>query len=477
MNPKAAIGRFSLMQLWVAATLLSILPLLIAVSYAAVSLQEKNKDHHRLLKQVDLVSSHSGALAEHVKELLRLSKQFTLLREPSFLQLYRQKLVAMQDDVDALRPILDDPDSQRLMDSLLETANTVRDTLYAGRNIDQTALSNSLQLLVALSADLTSQAANYRRRSLMQGEAEFNAIVNQVFLLAALALPGSLLLMIFAIYMVSRPLWRLSQAIQSLVEQNWEKTIAIQGPADLAALGDNLEWMRTQVVASRRQTTAFIQHITHDLKTPIAAVIEAGNLLHEEVPGPLTPRQHSVLAVLRTNTRNLEHLIQQLINYNAVSHGIVTQWEDVDIYALCQTIRARLEVSQPDKQALWAFQGYPRAVRSDARLIEMILKNLLGNAFQFIPEHGSITVRWGRDDHEWHLAVSDNGPGIHPAELPNIYKPFFKGATDSKPKVPSTGIGLSIVLECVNLLRGKIETCSQPGEGATFTVSFPLATQ
>lgn len=466
-------GRFTLLQQWVAATILAIIPLFLAVSYAALSMQRQNAHQQALLQRVDLVSAGSSAVSEHVKEMVRLSRQYALLGEPGFLNLYLQKAEALRASVDSLRPILESPDSRRAMDAMLKTAQEVGGKLRRGHDLEQSALSASLQLIVSLSEELAAQAETYRHRLLADGEREFNRTVHQLFVLTVLALPGTLALLMIGIYMVSRPLWRLSEAIQSLAEQDWESPIEIDGPSDLAALGKNLEWMRKQIVASDRQTKAFIQHVTHELKTPIAAIIEAGSLLHAGIPGPLTPRQRSILKVLATNARNLEHLIEQLLNYNAVSHGVVAQWAEVDIHSLCESTRNRLEGSRPDKKANWIFRGHPRMVRSDPVLLEMILRNLVGNAFQFIPCGGRISVQWNGDDRQWRLSVADNGPGIEPQDMENIYKPFFSGAAGKRGAGPKTGMGLSIVQECVHLLNGRMTACSAPGEGAEFTIDFP----
>lgn len=471
---KAAIGRFSLLQQWVAATILSVLPLLLAVSYAGLSLQQQNRSQRALLERVDRVSAEAGAVAEHIKEMVRLSRQYALLREPSFLDLYRQKADAMATSVDSLRPMLDDRESQVTLAALPGTAKEIERALFEAGGSSQ-SLSVSLQLLVSLGEGIAKQTEAYRHRALMEGEQAFNRIIRQLTVLTALALPGTLGLMIIGNYMVSRPLWRLSQAIQRLAEQDWEVPIEIEGPEDLAALGRNLEWMRKQIISSERQTMAFIQHVTHELKTPIAAIIEAGSLLDEEVPGPLTSRQRSILTVLRTNARNLEHLIEQLLNYNTVSHGLLTRLEVVDIQALCEATRARLEASKPNKRPRWDISGPSRVVRSDPRLLEMILTNLVNNAFQFIPNGGDIVIHWELGAHEWRLTVADNGPGIAPDEMAHIYTPFFSGANDSRERGAQTGMGLSIVLECVHLLNGRIDTRSSPGSGAAFILHFPMS--
>lgn len=468
----ALVGRFSLLQQWVVATSLSVLPLVLAVSYAAFSLQQQNTSQRQLLERVDRVNAHSGAVAEHIKEMVRLSRQYVLLRDSSFLDLYRQKVEAMEKGIDALRPTLGDREGERTMDALLDAAEEIGNSLTEGIS-SSPELSVNLQLLVSLGEGVVALAEAYRLQSLSEGEQGFNRVLRQLSVLTLLALPGTLGLMIVGTYMVSRPLWRLSQAIQHLAEQQWETPIAIEGPADLAALGRNLEWMRRQIISSERQTSAFIQHVTHELKTPIAAIIEAGSLLDEEVPGPLSSRQRAILTVLRSNARNLEHLIEQLLNYNAVSHGIVTHWEEVDIQSLCEEIRARLEVSNPAKNARWEISGGLRRVRSDPRLLEMILRNLLSNAFQFIPSGGSIAVRWEAGNREWVLSVADNGPGIDAEDIEHIYAPFFSGRKDPRERGSQTGMGLSIVLECVHLLNGRIETRSAPGSGAEFVIHFP----
>ena len=472
---RSPLNRLSLLQRWVFATLLAVVPLLLAISYAALTLQAQTSSQRALLDRMSAVNTHSAAVSEHAKEMVRLSRQYALLKEPGFLDLYRQKQSAMQASIRALRPILDGAESQRLMDALGSTGVRIENQLSAHPPVGNDELLGPAQLLVSLSAGLADAAQSYRRGGLRRGEEEFNTIVDQLYLVSLLALPGTLLLMLLGTYLVSRPLWRLSQAIRRLAGQDWTRPIAIRGPSDLVALGENLEWMRQQVNASQRQTTTFIQHITHELKTPIAAVIEAGRLLDEEIAGPLTQRQHAIVDVLGTNARNLEHLIQQLLNYNAVSHSLVAQQDEVDVRALCEGTRARLEAASPERNVRWDFHGEPARVRSDTRIVDMLLNNLLSNAFQSLPDGGSIRVRWASRDDGWQLSVSDDGPGIDPAQVEKMYQPLYNGRRGAA-RGSRTGLGLSIVLESVNLLRGSIEVDTAPGAGTTFNLVFPPMT-
>jgi len=470
------LARFSLFQQWVTATLLAIVPLLLAVLFAVVSIHQQNNNQQQLRENIEVVSIKGAAISDLVKDMVRVSRQYILLKDRSFTDLYIQKYNALASHLHTLRrQYLKSNKQASLINLMDETAKEIGDMLHS-ENTSRLEVSTSLQLLIGVNEELSVEMDSYRHQSLQSSEKEFKRIVDQLFAIVIPTFVGTLLLMFVGITLISRPIRRLSEAIQRLASQHWEVPISIDGPSDLAALGHNLEWMRKQILASDQQKSAFVQHITHELKTPLAAIIEAGNLFHEEVSGPLTDKQHSILNVLRTNASSLEHLIQQLLNYNAVSHGIVTQFDHIEMRRLVQAICTRIDSSEPGKSVNFDLKGSQDIIRTDARLLEMILVNLLRNAFQHVPCDGIITVQWGQRAHEWYLTVADNGSGLDSTLIPNIFTPFFYGRSKEPRRVAKTGIGLAIVRECVNIMKGRIEVKSDIGKGATFSISFPLAT-
>ncbi|KJS04090.1 MAG: hypothetical protein VR73_15485 [Gammaproteobacteria bacterium BRH_c0] len=467
------LGRFTLLQQWAAATVLAIIPLLLAVSYAVLALQQQTSAQQRLVEQMDLLSSRNSSLSGNVLELVRIARQYQLLRDESFMVLYRQKAEALDEQKRLLQVQLPEAASNQVLETISVTAGQVLQQL-SDPQLTPAALAPALQSLVEYSDQLTQMVNQHRRAALGNAEREFSRIVDQLFLLTVLALPGTFLLMLIGAFMVSRPIWRLSQAIKGLGKQQWDQPIAIPGPADLVDLGQNLEWMRQQVVASDRQKKAFIQHVTHELKTPLAGIIEAASLLHDEVPAPLHPGQKPVLDILSNNARNLQDLIQQLLNYNAVSHGMMTHLGAVAIGDMCEAIRHNLETANPGRDIHWEFSGSPSQIETDARLLDMILKNLLGNAFQFSADSSCIRVSWAVEDSCWQLTVADQGPGIDADEIEHIFTPFYKGRSGRQLAVPKNGIGLAVVQESVNLLNGQIKVDSKPGHGTVFRLVFPL---
>lgn len=475
MNPKSLIRNMSLLKQWIAAAILSIVPIVVSIGYAAVVLEKQRNDQINLLKNVEVVRNISVAISDQIREMVRLSRQYALILKPDFLNLYINKSISLTDNIESLLKFIPEDNNQnRNLSSIIEIKDKIGNELRSS-SINHENLSRDLQLLVSLGAGISDQAEHYRHNALMTAETEFNEAARKLFVLTIISIPSTLLLIIAAIFLVSRPLWRLSHAIHTLAQQNWTTPIEIQGPKDLAILGENLEWMRKQVVANDRQTIAFIQHVTHELKTPLSAIIEAGDLLYEQIAGPLTEKQTTVINVLRTNAKNLKNIIQTFINYNVVSNGFVTEWDELDVLELCDSIRIRLHESNPRKAVKWEFFGPPIKITSDKRLLGMILENIIENAFRIVSENGNIVVRWKLFEQGWQISISDDGPGINAEDLDKIYKPFYSGASGNRRCLPNTGIGLAIVLECIQLLKGRINVESTLGHGATFIIFLPLS--
>ncbi len=478
----------TLMQQWAVAAVLAIIPLLLAVSYAVLSLQHQTNQQRALVQELDGLSTRTSALSENVRDLVRAARQYLLLRDQGFLDQYQQKSSALETLAGEVRATLAEngltrggetgnrQDIGMHLDNVLAIAGDVGRRLVSG-DLDSDQLGGRIQSLVAGTDALVVATGDYRHDALSRGEREFNRIVDQLFVLTALALPGTILMMMIGSFMVSRPIWRLSQAIRRFGRHQWRDPVSIRGPADLVALGDSLEWMRQQVLASDRQKTAFIRHVTHELKTPLAAIIEAASLLDDQVVGSLDDDQRAIVAILRDNARNLEELIQQLLNYNAVSHGMVAQVAPVAVGEVCGTVARQLDMAKPDSARRWTIAGKPATLPGDPRLLDMILRNLMGNAWRFSPAGGEITVTWGREAEHWWLAVADQGPGIAEDELDDIFTPFFRGSASRLDSAPRNGIGLAIVDEAVKLMGGNIAVDSRPGHGARFTIRLPLSGQ
>ena len=170
-----------------------------------------------------------------------------------------------------------------------------------------TELQAAGQEVRGLSAEIDGKVQGLLERE----DVKLARVISHMTFIGVLALPGTVFLVVLSSVAVARPMWRLADAIRQLGHEKWQMPIVIDGPADLRALGANLEWMRTRLLASEKQKKAFLRHITHELKTPLAAIMEAGALLRDEVPGPVNDDQRGVLKILKNNADSLVHATEK----------------------------------------------------------------------------------------------------------------------------------------------------------------------
>jgi signal transduction histidine kinase len=115
------------------------------------------------------------------------------------------------------------------------------------------------------------------------------------------------------------------------------------------------------------------------------------------------------------------------------------------------------------------------AFESDARLVRLVLVNLVANALKFT-DQGAVVVSMELDSDACLLLVQDSGPGIEPSLRASVFEPFFQGeSAGHRQYTQGAGLGLSLVREMLHALGGSIELASEPGAGSTFRISVPRA--
>ena len=160
-------------------------------------------------------------------------------------------------------------------------------------------------------------------------------------------------------------------------------------------------------------------------------------------------------------------LIDGILQLSRASRGELDRdW--VDLTALAGRVRRELEAAEPERQVAWDLGEGLRAW-GDARLLEAVLRNLLGNAWKFSagPRPARITLRGGPHRFD----VEDNGAGFDPAYAAKLFQPFQR--LHRQDEFPGLGIGLATVLRIVRRHGGTLEAHSEPGRGARFTITLP----
>lgn len=413
------------------------------------------------------------SLAERSVGLERSARQYLVLQDESMRRSFDAQANEAQE---ALQPLLNWSDTQplagRWLAALIRVRTQIADTRLSREARDQ-SIAAEFDELDRLSGALSSrvqQGVADRNQALQQAlEHKRAQLVRQVLAAIALAAVAALA---FGIWL-TRPLRQLQEAIVGLGENRWQVPVDIHGPADLRSLGQQLDWLRLRLAELEADKARFLRHVSHELKTPLAALREGVALLQDEVAGALSADQREVTAILAQNTAMLQRQIEDLLSFNAAAFDARRlQRRPVELHALVQqTVDAqRLQWQARRLQVL--VEGGPLTVPVDAEKLGMALANLLSNAIRFSAPGGVIHWRLGARDNEVFLQVSDAGPGVAEHDRDRIFDPFFRGSRQPEGATPGTGIGLSIVHEVVLGHGGRVRLLDE-GPGATFRIELP----
>jgi two-component system sensor histidine kinase GlrK len=240
----------------------------------------------------------------------------------------------------------------------------------------------------------------------------------------------------------------------------------------MVRLGEQLDWLRRRLVTLEEQKTRFLQHISHELKTPLTALREGSDLLSSGVVGNLNAEQHEIARILRENSIELRKLIEGLLNYSAV-HAQAS-FLDAKIVQLRDVVKRVVN----DRKLATVAKGVRLDVNCDSvtaycdeEKVRVMLDNLLSNAVKYSPERGIVTVKVYKDRGEAVFEVADEGPGIPAPEREKVFEAFYRGADAPIAAIKGSGLGLSIVKEYVQLHKGRVEILDGPG--AHFRIRIP----
>jgi PAS domain S-box-containing protein len=217
--------------------------------------------------------------------------------------------------------------------------------------------------------------------------------------------------------------------------------------------------------ASDEAKTFAMQAVSHDIRTPLAAILGLAITL-ESKAGDMPPEEvRDLSSRIVQNSRRLDRIVTDLLDLDRLQrNGFAANLRPVDLGTLIRQLVTRTDVVTERRLQL---DSGPVHVRADTTMVERIIENLLTNAVKHTPGDSRIWVRVERTDEGALIAVEDDGPGVEPEERERIFEPFTQGAA---PGPGGAGIGLALVAKFAELHDGRAWVQERVGGGASFRV-------
>ncbi len=222
-----------------------------------------------------------------------------------------------------------------------------------------------------------------------------------------------------------------------------------------------------------KDRAAFLAAVSHELRSPLNAILGFADVLLAEVDGPVTAEAREEIEQIKGSGQHLLELINDILEFSALESGQLKLTRGpVDVAQIAaDVVREAAVVSKSKPIDLRLEVAGPVIAHADARRVRQIVGNLVGNAIKFT-QAGEVVVGVWAEGSAACVAVRDTGPGIGEEEQRIIFEEY-KQAREEKRKKRGTGLGLAIARRLVLLHGGTIHLQSALGEGSTFTVRFP----
>lgn len=246
--------------------------------------------------------------------------------------------------------------------------------------------------------------------------------------------------------------------------------------ADFASIVLDKSQLAERAQAANQAKSAFLATLSHELRTPVAALVGYGELLADNVAGALNPSQRDLIERMRSVTDHLAAIIDQLLSFSSIEGGReIVRPSTIGVGDMLAAIAIAIDPLARRKglRVILDLSAAPASIESDFEMVRRILISLAENAVKFT-ESGEITLAASEVSGMVRFEVRDTGPGIAPAQHRRIFEPFAQLESGLTRRHGGTGLGLFIAQRLSALLGGCVQVVSQPQAGSTFTLLIPM---
>ncbi|MBT3363189.1 MAG: HAMP domain-containing protein [Chloroflexi bacterium] len=271
---------------------------------------------------------------------------------------------------------------------------------------------------------------------------------------------------------ISRPVKSLTKATKKLGKGHFSERVHINATGEIGQLAGAFNVMAEDLEHAEQLKRNMIADVAHELRTPLTNIRGYLEAIGDGVMQPSSETISSLSEEATTLARLVDDL-QELSLAEAGELKLVLQQEDISglitqaanaVQTQAESKSIAISVNLPDPIYL---------VSIDRQRINQVLGNLIKNAIRHTPQNGNILVSAKQQDGMINISVADNGEGIAPQELPNIFERFYRVDKSRTRATGGSGIGLTVAKKLVEAHGGTIWVTSTQGQGSTFTFSLP----
>ncbi|MGZ5058285.1 MAG: sensor histidine kinase [Methylobacter sp.] len=463
---------------------IAVIPLFLAVMYAAFGMRETSALGRTINSEVFEQTKAIRLVLQKTADIERKARLFVLLSDPAVRQPYEQQSyestrASFKQALSALLKLHLDNKIALLVNELSEKENLIYQQIISSANENKLKLpvDEAFQGLRESSSSLSREFESYVDHEFNELRSQSESLEQGLLIKGGILLAISFIFLVIVLAVLSRSMRQLDACIRRLGSGELEQPINITGPSDLRYLGSRLEWLRTHLMELEISKQQFMHNVAREIDLPLENIREGAELLASESAEPGGARQ-DIAQLLCSNVDKLKTVSEELLRYSRINSTAETKRkETVKMESLLESVIADFQIPLQSKSISLKKLVRPVEISGRHDQLRSIIEQLLSNAVKYSPTGGEIRIMLRDSGSQLELEVEDEGPGIDPNDRSRVFEPFFRGkAAQCEDNVEGPGLGLAIVKEYVVNHQGKVDIIDsrQDQHGARIRVQIPL---
>ena len=272
---------------------------------------------------------------------------------------------------------------------------------------------------------------------------------------------------------ISQPVKEIEKAAISLAAGENAQDLPVNSQDEIGRLSGTFNYMKHKFLETEKMRKDFISNVSHDMRTPLTSI---NGFVEGMLDGLVKPEDNKkYLTIIQSETNRLMRLTSDILQLAKIQSGsIAVSKEKLNAWETVNSVIESVGSLSDEKRINFSLKCDDSAfVMADRDKLKQILINIMGNAVQYSPDDGQISVNIEESDSKIRFAISDNGIGIPADDLPFIFEKFYRVDKSRQSAKGGTGLGLNIAKNLVELHGGSIWASSKPGKGTEIAFELP----